>query len=152
IAYFGYLYPGKGIETLFQAVSPLGSRSFRLVLIGGANEVVLKEMKRPDYVAELKELAGRLGISDKVSWSGYYPTESDRASLYLRGADACALPFDAGVYLNNSSFAAAAAHGLPIVTTRGEIVEAPFRDRENVLLTPPKDPQALSAAIERLME
>jgi glycosyltransferase involved in cell wall biosynthesis len=151
IAYFGYLYPGKGIETLFQAVSSLADRPLRLVLVGGGNDSVLKEMKRPNYVQELRELAGRLGLSDKIVWSGYYPSESDQASLYLRGADACVLPFDAGVYLNNSSFAAAAAHGLPIITTRGEVVEVPFKDSENVLFTLPKDSQALSSAIERLM-
>ena len=45
-------------------------------------------------------------------------------TLYLCAADICVLPFNVGVRLNNSSFAAAAAHGLPIVTTRGEMLES----------------------------
>ena len=47
--------------------------------------------------------------------------------MYLRATVLCALPFPQGVDLNNSSFATAAAHGLPIITTpagdAGVIVE-----------------------------
>ena len=53
--------------------------------------------------------------------------------------------------LNRSSLAAAAAHGLPIITTRGEILESPFIDCNNVLLCPPKDPGSLAAAIDALI-
>jgi glycosyltransferase involved in cell wall biosynthesis len=56
-------------------------------------------------------------------------------------------PKDVGVRLNNSSFAAAAAHGLPIVTTRGEMLEALFIDGENVRLCPPKDPAAMTTEV-----
>src|SRR5262249_1266448 len=69
---------------------------------------------------------------------------------YLRAADACVLPFDQGMFLNNSTFAAAVTHGLPVVTTRGDSVEAPFRDGVNVMLCPPKDPAALATALEKM--
>jgi len=153
IAYYGYLGPGKGIETLFEALHLIAQhqKKIRLVAVGGSNEIVLKEVNRPHYVQELQDLSERLGIADRITWTGYYPTDSDQASLYLRGADVCVLPFDAGVYLNNSSFTAAAAHGLPIITTRGEIVESPFIDRKNVLLCPPQEPRTLAAAINSLI-
>ena len=109
-------------------------------------------MKRLHYLHELRELARQLRIADKIRWSGYYPTDSDEPSLILWGADACVLPFDKGVFLNNSSFGTAAAHGLPIVTTRGAMLEPPFIDQENVLLCPPKDSASLAAAIEQLIK
>jgi glycosyltransferase involved in cell wall biosynthesis len=153
-AYFGYVYPVKGIETLLQAFSVVAHRrsEVRLVMIGGTDEVVLKELNRPNYVQELKELAHRLGIANKITWTGYYPSDSDLASLYLTGADACVLPFDMGVYLNNSSFVSAAAHGLPIITTKGATIESPFVDLKNVLLCPPKDSPSLAAAMEMLID
>ena len=61
------------------------------------------------------------------------------------------LPFDDGVSMNNSTFAAAAAHGLPIITTRGAVLEEPFVHGDNVFLCPPRDPDALADAIEVLM-
>jgi glycosyltransferase involved in cell wall biosynthesis len=151
VAYYGYLYPGKGIETLLRAVA-MAPTGLRVVLIGGTNEVALRVLNRPDYLAELKGLAGELGVQDRLLWSGYYPSGSDVASLYLRAADACVLPFDGGVYLNNSSFAAAAAHGLPIITTEGEMLESPFLEGDNVLLCPPQNPGALAAAMTCLHE
>lgn len=152
IAYFGYIYPEKGIETLLQAFHLVlrHNDKVRLVIVGGSNEISLKGTNRPNYFEELRDLSKRLEVADKVIWTGYYPTDSDYASLCLRGADVCVLPFDRGVYLNNSSFAAAAAHGLPIITTKGGTIEFPLTDQRNVLLCPPKEPRALAQAIECL--
>jgi glycosyltransferase involved in cell wall biosynthesis len=72
--------------------------------------------------------------------------------MYLYAADICVLPFDQGVVLNRSSLAAAAAHGLPIITTRGEQLESHFQDGKNVFLCRPKDPEALALAIFSCMK
>lgn len=149
LIYYGYVYPRKGIETLLEAVRLVGSQTdkIRLVVVGGTNEVILKEIGRPHYAEELRSLTAQMGIADKVVWTGYYPSDSDQPSVYFSSADACILPFTAGVYLNNSSFSAAAAHGLPIITTRGEIVEAVFKHEDNVILCQPENPEALAGAI-----
>jgi glycosyltransferase involved in cell wall biosynthesis len=153
IAYYGYLFPGKGIETLLEAIhlANQGDKDIYLVLVGGSNEVMLRSQNRPQYAQELERLSEQLQIADKVRFTGYYPSESDYGSLCLRAADVCILPFDDGVRMNNSSVAAAALHGLPIITTKGALLEAPFIDKENVLLCPPKDPEALARAIVSLI-
>jgi glycosyltransferase involved in cell wall biosynthesis len=100
----------------------------------------------------MHQLSKELGIESKLIWTGEYDWGSDEASIYLRAADVCVLPFDIGVYLNNSSFTAAAAHGLPIITTHGATLEQPFVHRENVFLCPPKSSRAIAAAIKTLMD
>jgi glycosyltransferase involved in cell wall biosynthesis len=55
------------------------------------------------------------------------------------------------VTLSRSSLAAALAHGIPVITTRGEYLETPFQHEGNVFLCPPKDPDALAQAIRRVM-
>ena len=70
----------------------------------------------------------------------------------LRGADVYVMPIDVGVALNNSSIGSAAAHGIPLVATRGEHTEAAFRDRENVLFSRPLDPAALAEAVKTVMD
>lgn len=149
VAYYGFLYPGKGIETLLEAIRMVSQQGTPIVLalIGGSNEVILRSMNRTGYVKELEVLCAQLGIQDKVRFTGYYPSESDYGSLCLKAADLCVLPFDEGVMLNRSSVAAAAVHGLPIVTTKGPTLESPFIDRKNVFLCPPKDPRSLANAI-----
>ena len=54
--------------------------------------------------------------------------------------------------MNNSSFSSAAAHGLPIVTTRDSALEPQFVHGENVFLCPPESPEALADAIRDLMD
>ena len=152
LAYLGYIYEGKGIETLLKAFQILSRRhgEVRLILVGGA--LARTDPDRPSYAQDLLDLADRLGIADRIRWTGEYGWDSQDGSRYLRAADAFVLAMDVGVQLNNSSFAAAAAHGLPIVATRGSRLEAPFVDRENVLLCPPKDPELMAAAIEALLD
>lgn len=154
VAYYGYLYPGKGIETLLEAIRIVNQRGkdVYLVLIGGSNEVMLQFHKRPGYAQELEDLSKQLHIADKVRFTGHCPSEGERGSLCLRAADACILLFDDGVRQHRSSVAAAATHGLPLITTKGVVLESAFIDRENVLLCPPKDPESVARAIVSLID
>jgi glycosyltransferase involved in cell wall biosynthesis len=150
LVYFGYIYVHKGIETLLNAFQKIirQKSNVRLVMVGGIPD----NLKSSSYGDDLRKLADNLGISDRVKWTGQYEWDSDEPSLWLSAADACVLPFDLGVLLTNSSFAAAAAHGLPIITTKGPYLESQFNHQGNVLLCPPKDPDALATAILSLME
>ncbi len=163
IVYFGRVYPKKGIENLLEALGMLASRGLmgnaQALLIGGPladNDADSREFRRRLEMkivelgaGESRKIPGRSGI--KVEQTGEFAHDSDMASLYLHAADLCVLPFVDGVYLNNSSFAAAAAHGLPIVTTRGGRLEKPFVDGENVCLCRPRDSEDLARAMESLL-
>jgi glycosyltransferase involved in cell wall biosynthesis len=140
LVYFGYIYWAKGMEALLTAFGRLPPDT-RLVIIGGSGDL--------GYLEKLHELSRGAGGAERVIWAGY--SEEELASLYLHAADICVLPFNDGVGLNNSSFAVAASHGLPIVTTRGKSLEAPFVDGENVRLCPPNDSVALAATIAELI-
>ena len=151
-AYYGYVYPNKGVDTLLKAFEAVAARhpTARLVIAGGA---LTDQRRGTPYFEQLQQMAEQRGIADRVIWTGEIRSDADEGSLWLHAADACVLPFDAGVSLHRSSVAAAAIHGRPIVTTKGPILESPpFVDRDNVLLCPPSDPVSLAAAMERVME
>jgi polysaccharide biosynthesis protein PslF len=150
LAYFGYIYPGKGVETLFKAFRILSGQqsNVRLIMVGG--DIDLRN--HFSYIREIHTMPKQMGIDDKIKWTGGYAWDSDEASVCLRTADICVLPFDSGVSLHNSSFAAAAAHGLPIITTRGEMLERPFIHQKNVFLCPPKNPEAMTLAMATLID
>ncbi|MGI0052486.1 MAG: glycosyltransferase family 4 protein, partial [Nitrososphaeraceae archaeon] len=151
LSFFGYILPGKGVETLLRAFALATQRrsDLRLILIGG---VIAREYPdQPDYPGDMRALARELNIEGKVDWIGDYDWDSDQASGYLRASDACILPFDQGATLNRSTLAAAAAHGLPILTTSAESMERAFVHEGNVFLCPPQRPEALAEAIEKLL-
>ena len=158
LAYFGYVDYTKGVETLLQAVQIVTkhANNVRLVMIGGGRGTAKNASDaRGEFIAnyahEMQLLSERLGIADTVAWLPGYSSDSQEASMYLYAADVCVLPFDHGAILSRSSLAAAAAHGLPIITTQGEHLESPFQHEVNVFLCPPKDPDALALAIRRVM-
>lgn len=140
ISNFGHLYRMKGLETFLESLKHV-SRDVRVLIIGGAGDV--------SYLEKLKEICRTTGVDGQVLWLGYCIDEL--ASIYLSASDICVLPFNDGVRLNNSSFAVAASHGLPIVTTQGDNLEAPFINNENVKLCLPQSPKLLGAAINELI-
>jgi len=142
ISYFGYLYNMKGVETLVYAIQYL-PQDVKILFIGGTSD--------QSYMEKLKDIAHSTGVVSQVLWLGHCKPEESLASSYLYASDICVLPFNDGVRLNNSSFAVAASHGLPIVTTRGDKLESPFMDNENVKLCLPQSPELLGAAINELI-
>jgi glycosyltransferase involved in cell wall biosynthesis len=151
LAYIGFVYPGKGIETLLHAFKQVNLRrsNVRLAIIGGG--LARQFPDQPNYMEDMQRLARELGIGQRVTWTGDYSSDSEDASLYLRAADVSVLPFDTGVKLNNSSFSSVAAHGLPIITTRDAELEPQFVHGENVFLCGAKSPDGIAIAIETLM-
>src|SRR5262249_33908543 len=152
LVYFGLIYPPKGVETLLKAFHLVSKdrRWLRLILVGGV--VAHEYPDRPRFAEEMRELPKQLGFDEKVIWTGEFATDSDEASRYLYASDACVFSHDFGLYLNNSSFAAAAAHGLPIVATQGSFVEEPFVDGQNLVFCQPKSPESMAAAIRRVVD
>jgi polysaccharide biosynthesis protein PslF len=141
VAYFGFLVPNKGIETLLQAAAAAPAAT-KLLVIGGAYEDGHK------YESDLRDRAAEPGLAGRVVWTG---TVSDTVSGELLGAADCAsLPYDEGASFKRSTLMAALQVGLPVVTTRGPELDPAMRDGENLLLVKPHDARALASAIDRL--
>jgi polysaccharide biosynthesis protein PslF len=154
LLYWGYIYPGKGIETLLRAFRIVCSRAknARLVLVGGDLEVTDRRQSCVNYCAMVRQLPDTLGIADKVTWTGSFAWDSDAGSRYLYGGDLCILPLDWGVTLNNSSLAAASAHSLPVIGTELQVGRDEMLEHgKNIYLCPPRDPEILADAIHLIM-
>lgn len=157
LVYWGYIYPGKGVETLLQAFRIVCSRTpnMRLLLVGGTLDFPQKpgRMSCRDYARMIEELPEKLGIGNRVTCAGQFNWESDKGSWYLHAGDACILPLEWGVTLNNSSLAAASTHGLPVICTElPQGHDEALEHGHNVFLVRPRDPEMLADAIQLLSE
>lgn len=152
LAYFGYVYAGKGIETLFAALRRMldEGRNVGLYMVGGGRG---QAGEANPFEEKMIRLAQAMGLSDSVHWLAGYSSGSTDPSHDLANADIAVLPFDDGAELRRSSIAVVASAGLPIVTTtpthQGEDA---FVDAHNVLLSEPGNATALAETIKRLAD
>jgi glycosyltransferase involved in cell wall biosynthesis len=140
VAFFGILYPHKGLSELVGAIQDLRAqgRKVRLLALGDFD-------RQADYRAKLEQLLA----DPAVRWVQGAPL--DEVSRCLHAADLAALPFHSGASTNRGSLLAALAHGLP-TTTNGPATPPNFDGDFDVVLVPVKDRAALASSIGRLMD
>jgi glycosyltransferase involved in cell wall biosynthesis len=134
----------KGIEDLIRALSLLPP-DVKVVLVGSGQQ---------DVVARYRQLAGELGIgSGRLIFVGQ--VRHKLVPRYLQAADILVVPFPRVEHF--ARFASPLklfeymASGRPIVASDLPAHREVLRQRENALLVPPEDPQALAGAIQELL-
>jgi FkbM family methyltransferase len=149
--FWGYIYPGKGVETLlhaFRIVSQQNTNS-RLIVVGGCLEITDRPIICSDYYKMVQRLPETLGIAERVTWIGHFDWDSDEGSRYLLAGDACVMPFDYGVTMNNSTLAAASTYDLPTIATELPVGQDEMLEHgRNIYLCPPRDPELLAEAMQ----
>lgn len=134
----GRLDPEKGLDVLLEAVSLLGDRPFRLVLVGRGSEA---------YTAHLHQVAEEKHIADKVLFAGFvhpvlpYVAAADFGILASTVREGC--PLSPQEYMSQ---------GHPVIVTDNGGQREYVCQEVNGLLVPPGDAQALADAIARLTD
>jgi glycosyltransferase involved in cell wall biosynthesis len=141
IASVGRAVEKKGFETLLEALALLpAGLAWRLEQVGGG-----------DRLPQLKALAERLGIADRIAWKGALAQEEVLA-LYRRAdlfALACRIAGDGDRDGLPNVLVEASSQRLPCVSTTVSGIPELITDGEDGLLVPPEDPRALAAALAR---
>jgi glycosyltransferase involved in cell wall biosynthesis len=128
----------KGQRTLIEALPDLPR--VHVALIGEDLEF------EGAYQGELERLAERLGVADRIVFAGHVPDAAARVAEL----DVFVLPSHAeGLSMG---LLEALAHARPVVATPVGGTPEVVRDGETGLLVPPRDPQALAAAVRRLLD
>jgi glycosyltransferase involved in cell wall biosynthesis len=150
LAYFGYVYAAKGVETLLAALQALRAqgREVRLVMAGGGRGLPgAVDEAHQAFEARMQALAAELGVDRFVAWPPGHAGDSEAMGLDLLAADIAVLPFDDGAELRRSSIAVVTAMSLPLITTRPAREETAFVHDHNCYLCAPRDAAALAAAV-----
>jgi glycosyltransferase involved in cell wall biosynthesis len=148
LGYFGFLNESKGGEELMQALAMLVDRGVpgHLVMIGG--RVGTSDPTNRAYAERVQNLIVRLGLEDRVHYTGY--TRPEEVSAALLATDVCVLPYRDGVSFRRGTLHACLVHGRAVVTTRPAVPLPQVREGENMLLVEPRDPEGIAEAVERV--
>ncbi len=141
---FGFPAPGKGLDTVLEALRLLADPPVpHLVLVGETRE----EDRR--CRSELEASARRRGLEPRVHWLGALPAQ-EVADLLL-GADAYVVPYDEGASLRRGTLLAGFRIGVPVVTTRPRYLDPALSHDETILAVTPRSPQDLAGGLRRLL-
>jgi len=140
VSYVGKLVPRKGVDHLIEAMGILARRP------GGAPRLVLAG------IGELREglerRAAELGVADRLHWLGKVP--HDEVGWAMSSGDVFVLPsLSEGL---PTVVCEAMNCALPVVATAVDGTPEAVRDGETGLLVPARDPEALAAALGRLLD
>ena len=136
VLFVGVLRPYKGLDVLLGAMDRVQAR---LVIVG-----------RGPARRALETLAAQLGVADRVAFAGEV-SESDRRVL-LHACDVFVLPSIDRREAFGIAQLEAMACGKPVVASDlATGVRFVTRHEETGLLVPPRDPDALAAALNRLL-
>jgi len=152
LVFFGFVHPVKGVRYLLDALAALTADHprLRLVVAGGFTSQALPTAQAEAFRRELAQHARAVGVADRVLFTGHLPAAE--VSRILLGADACVLPFTAGVTGRSGALAAALAHGVPTVVTAANPPDPDLADGRTVVLARGvRDPAPLAAGIHRLL-
>jgi L-malate glycosyltransferase len=141
IAVVGRLVRTKGLEFFLDAAASIAARfpSVRFLIVGEANV-------EPPYRRELEERAKNLNLTGRLTFTGQ---RSDVPQI-MREIDISVLPSLSESFSN--SLLESMANGLPVVATKVGGNPEVVSDGENGILVPPRDAEALSRAMSRLLE
>ncbi|MEQ8862727.1 MAG: glycosyltransferase [Thalassobaculum sp.] len=132
----------KGYDDLLAALAALpAGLHWRFVHVGGGG-----------LTKALREQAGRLGIADRVTWSGALPRAGVLAALAAGDLFVLAskIAGDGDRDGLPNVLMEAQASGLPVVATRVSAIPELIDDGRTGLLVPAGDPAALAAAVAEL--
>ena len=135
VAFFGFIYPNKGVEQIFEIADPARDR---ILLMGEFDR------NRP-YCRALEDLSNEPNWYGKVEILGFLPPET--ASDLIAASDAVVLPFPDGGGEWNTSILAAKVNGSFVLTTSK--TRRGYYEIENVYYAQPGDIHDLSAALDR---
>jgi glycosyltransferase involved in cell wall biosynthesis len=151
IAFFGFLHPVKGLETLLPAFQAVVMRhpEARLLLLGGVESLALPQEQATRYWQQLEAKIAELHLQDQVHMTGY--VDDAIASQYLTGADIGVLPFNHGLTLKSGSLLALMAHALPVVATRATPPD-PGLEESPVQFFTPRQGDELILQLDQLLQ
>ena len=142
----GRVVPWKGLHVLIKSMQPIFKEVEKTKFLIVGDEYVNERNRQSSYMMELKDLTRKLGITDKVIFTGFRADVSNVLS---------AIDIFVSSSINDPNPRAileAMYMGCTVVGTRSGGVPEMIEDGKSGILVPPDDPESMTKAIKMLIE
>ncbi|HEV2962287.1 MAG TPA: glycosyltransferase family 4 protein [Candidatus Angelobacter sp.] len=141
LLWLGIFMPHRRLQDAIEAVSLLTSSGakVRLLLAGS-------DRSFPEYCDSLKALVHKLGIQERVTFTGKVADEEIRD--FYCASDTFLFPNENQTW--GLAVLEAMACGCPVLVSRGAAVHEVLTDNDNAILFPPRNPKELAQKIDQL--
>jgi polysaccharide biosynthesis protein PslF len=147
---WGLIGPGKGLEMAIDAVANLKDiHPIPRYLILGKIHPKVQASQGSAYLEGLISKVNELGLEDIVEFDSRY-LDIDSLALAVRQADVVVLPYESTEQVASGVLAEALAAGKPVVATAFPHAAELLSSGAGVVV-PHRDPQALTAALRRVL-
>ena len=147
---FGLLSPGKGIETVIEALPAVVTQHPDLLyVVLGATHPTLKAREGEAYRDRLKTLADERGVGDHVAFIDEFVVY-DRLIDYLQAADVYCTPYKNPAQITSGTLSYAVGVGKAVVSTP-YVHATEILDEDHGRLVPFDDVAGFAGEIERLL-
>lgn len=119
LAFFGGIYPGKGIEKLIELWSRIEKQhpdKYRYYLLGGFPPNLTSAFD--GYQQTIQKLISEENLTEKIIITGFLPENEIEEKLDM--IDIAVLPYEDGLTLRRGSFLAFLGRGVAVVTSQGD--------------------------------
>lgn len=142
VLFFGNITPSKGIETLISAFEMIKVPNVNLIIAGGAHP------RGKKYFSKIKQRIQSSSSSENIILLGYVP--DDKIHSLFEQSTITVFPYTYSVS-SSGGLAFAIQHKKPIIVTDLPAFTEIIKDNWNGLVIPPKNPEALTKAIEKII-
>ena len=151
VAFFGFVAPDKGVETLLEAFGRLTREydNLKLLIIGGRG---YSKGNYNSYLQKLDSIIATYAMKNIVIFTEYVD-DIRKIELYMSIVDICVFPYVEGVTTRRTTFFTAMNMGIPTVTTcasRNYLPEG-LKDGENIRLFEPYNTSELMSILKDLI-
>ncbi len=145
VGYFGFVNPGKGVDTLLEGFALARHRNPHLRLV-----MICELHRAAPYHQQLRERISRADLRDFVTITG--ELDDIQAAEHLVHCDIVALPFRDGVSLRRTTLMAALTLSRPVISTIAIVPPQNVVAGRDLVLIPPGDTEALARVIVELAD
>jgi glycosyltransferase involved in cell wall biosynthesis len=144
VLFFGFLAPRKGLETLLASFADIREEfpDSRLIIAGRESD------QYRGYGDTLVRLAGSLGLSDRVDFTGY--VRENQVAAVFGGSGLVVLPYVNSIAASGP-LALTASFAKPLIATRIPYFTEVLNDGRDAVLVEPSSRLELTAALRKVM-